>query len=146
MPSLVELRDQVQRILTSEFNNVSVDSDGDFSLRHESARVFIRCREQKLSEDRSRTLLTVWAIVLGEVPPSPELFHYVAVEGSNYIFGHLVCLEHESSVWIHMTHQLLGDYLDSEELVSAVLGIAFSANDLDDELQSRFGGRRFHED
>lgn len=146
MPSLVELREQVRQILTGAFGNVSVDGDGDYSIRNESARIFIRCYEQQLSGDSTRTLVLVWSIVLSDVPPSPELFRHIATLGSDYVFGHLHCREHEGSVMVNMSHKLLGDYLDSEELIATVVGIAVTANELDEELQGRFGGSRFHED
>jgi hypothetical protein len=41
---------------------------------------------------------------------------------------------------------LLGDYLDEAELAYAVAWLLGTANKADDELQSRFGGLRFHED
>ncbi len=40
------------------------------------------------------------------------------------------------------THTLLGDYLDEEELHNAVGAVVTTADRLDDELQSRFGGKR----
>ena len=36
----------------------------------------------------------------------------------------------------------LGDYLDEEELHNAVGAVVTTADRLDDELQSRFGGKR----
>ncbi|MFT4089006.1 MAG: hypothetical protein QM658_17985, partial [Gordonia sp. (in: high G+C Gram-positive bacteria)] len=47
---------------------------------------------------------------------------------------------------VSLKHNLLGDFLDPEELMSAVYGLAFVADDVDDELKAKFGGLRFHED
>ena len=44
------------------------------------------------------------------------------------------------------SQRLLGDYLDEEELTHTVVAIAGTADILDDELQAKFGGKRFHED
>ena len=41
------------------------------------------------------------------------------------------------------SHTLLGDYLDPEELRSAIGAVATTGNDLDDEVQDRFGGERW---
>jgi len=41
-------------------------------------------------------------------------------------------------------HSLLGDRLDADELVNAVEAVGAMANQLDDELQPRFGGRKFN--
>ncbi len=88
----------------------------------------------------------VTAPILFGVTPTPELFEYIATNADNWMFGHLSAFRDEGTITIFMTHTLLGDYLDPEELRSAAFGIGFSANDLDDELQSRFGGTRSHED
>lgn len=47
---------------------------------------------------------------------------------------------------IFFTHSLLGDYLDEDELVRAVTGMLVVADEIDDELEKQFGGRRFHDE
>jgi hypothetical protein len=63
-------------------------------------------------------------------------------------FGHLSLTENkdDNRLKLWLTHSLLGDYLDVEELKTAVAGMASNADRLDDELQARFGGDRYHED
>lgn len=146
MPTLLELRDQVQRVLSEGVGSVEVTQEGHVTFRHESSRVFVACREQELGEGRSRLLVQITAPVLFEVPPTPELFEYVATNADNWLFGHLSATRDEGTVHIFITHTLLGDYLDAEELRAAAFGIAISTNELDDEMQQRFGGRRSHED
>lgn len=46
-------------------------------------------------------------------------------------------------VWL--AHNLLGDKLDSEELIASVGMMAVAADRLDDELKKQFGGKRFRE-
>jgi hypothetical protein len=46
-------------------------------------------------------------------------------------------------VWI--AHNLLGDHLDSDELIASVGMMAVVADHLDDELKARFGGQRWRE-
>ena len=135
------LRGKVQRILTEKLGTVEIDKDGDFTVRHESTRAFVSCREWG-----DKTLVVVHAPFLGDVPPSPELFKYVATEGGLYHFGHVTAWEQGGTCTLSFRHTLLGDYLDGPELEAALVAVAVTANDLDDELQQRFGGRRFHED
>jgi hypothetical protein len=39
-------------------------------------------------------------------------------------------------------HNILGDNLDEPELVATVTALISTANNLDDELQKKFGGKR----
>lgn len=143
MANVLMVKERVRTILTEEFGTIDVDSDGDFSLRNGSARIFVRVSE--LGEDS--TVVRLFCQLVEGATPSDELFHYVAMEGGNYYFGHLAVAEREDgSVGLFFMHRLLGDLLDPEELVGAVIGMLSSADDIDDEVVGRFGGRRFHED
>ena len=51
--------------------------------------------------------------------------------------------EKEGKFTLWLTHSLLGDYLDIEELKSAVATMANTADRLDDELKAKFGGERY---
>ena len=85
--------------------------------------------------------------VLWDVPISNELFRHVALHADDCRIGHLSAFENDrGSVNLFITHTLLGDYLDEDELVSTVYMTLTTANDLDDELQKQFGGRRTYED
>jgi len=135
------VKEKVQRYLIDLLDTVQIDRDGDFSLRHGSARVFVRV--SPLGDDG--TFVAVWAITNSDVPASPELFRYLATE-NHYRFGHMSCFEKDGKAQVHFSHNLLGDFLDPDELKMAVFIVARTADELDDELKSKFGGRRFHED
>ncbi len=144
MTTLLEVKDKVQRYLTEVFR-VEVDSDGDFVIRGESAAVWVRCSVLEAAKSQP-TIVSVFARIISGVTPTPELFEYVATSADNYVFGHLsLNKEDEGTYGIWMTHTLLGDYLDAEEVRSAVGAILVTVDDLDDELKARFGGRRFME-
>lgn len=138
---LAVVKDKVQRYLTDLLQNVQIDRDGDFNFRHGSARVFVRVAP--MGEDR--TLVAVWAETNLEVPPSPELYQYIAA-GNRYSFGCLRCREADGKVSIILGHSLLGDFLDPDELKMTVVLVAQSADEVDDEIMTKFGGRKFHED
>lgn len=138
--NLLEVRDKVQRILSTRLGSIEVDSDGDFTIRHESARLFIRCWEQ-----RDDVIIRLTCPFVFEAQPSPELFRHVATEGA-YLFGNVTASEGEDGVTLVMHHSLLGNYLDEEELMGAVVRVLGTANEIDDELAAKFGGRVFHED
>src|SRR5215211_489784 len=136
------LKDKVQRYLSELVNSFEVTRDGDFTFQQGLSRIFIRC--DTWYEDRTLVRLTVPLLL--DVEPSADLFEYVALHADDFVFGHLAAHRNEQDrVDLFFVHILLGDYLDPEELMSAVGGMAVSADELDNELQAEFGGRRFHE-
>lgn len=142
MADVEATRARVQAILTAG-GPVQIDQRGVLSVPAGSTRVFVDVLEHG---NKEVSVVQVRAIVAWEVPATPELFEYVAKEGSNYFFGHLHVWDDPDvpgTVSMSMTHTLLGDFLDKEELMYAVYGIAGSADELDDTIVSRFGGRLF---
>jgi|GEM_PF-550816 len=142
---LLVLKDKVQRYLSDMGVVVEVLQDGDFSFRYGSARVFISCWTRPGSD---RTMVTITAPVLIGCKATPELYEHVALHGSEWIYGHLSLqkTQAEGEVNVLFSHILMGDFLDPEELKQSVGALVTSADGLDDELQARFGGKRFHEE
>jgi hypothetical protein len=140
MPAnLAAMRQQVQRILARQVGSIQVTADEEFSFAYESTRVFVRV--DPFGE--SGTSVSVYAVTNVDLPPSPELFRYVATEGSSWIFGHLGAGESEDgTVTTTFRQTLLGEYLDPQELRAAVIAVATTADDLDDQIKERFGGKR----
>ena len=142
---VLHLRNKVQAILTDKLEVVRVDNDGDFIIPFEKVTVLVRCLP--FGSD-GETYLQMYAPVLADVPATPELFEYVALHSDDFIFGHLSATKdgekNTASLWF--SHSLLGDYLDSEELHSALRGIIVSGGRLTDELHGVFGGRKPREE
>lgn len=115
--------------------------DKGFQVPFDSTAVNINV----LAQD-TRTLVQMYVPVLRQLPPSAEMFEYVATEGQSYFFGNLHYVRDIDGGLLVFEHTLLGDYLDADELHAAVGALASTGNDLDDELQKRFGGKRFVDD
>lgn len=139
MASVAATRDRVQGMLTDLLGTVEIDSEGDFTFRNESARLFLRV----VPWGEGESVLSIRAFTNMGVPSSPELFRFVAMH-DKYVFGHLSATEEDGEVTVSFDETLLGDFLDPKELETAVFAIALGANDVDDEIKSRFGGRTFH--
>ena len=93
-----------------------------------------------------RSLVNLSSPILWAVPKTPELFEWVAREGGRYYFGHVMAADdvrESGRIFLSMNHTLLGDYIDEEELASALYAVLNTADQLDDELQKRFGGKRW---
>jgi hypothetical protein len=136
-------RSKVQQYLTHNFNNVNIDEDGDFSLRNGSARIFVRIRTR---DEVEFTWVSLDIPLLLGVKETPQVFEYVALHADDYMFGHLNAVRSDDGLVIYISHALLGEYLDEQEIGFAVAGMLVTADNLDDELQTQFGGKRFHEE
>jgi hypothetical protein len=136
------VRDKVQRYLMDDFLT-HVELDGEyFTARYGSARIFIKV----VPWNDDQTIVNLIVPLLLEVPHSQDLYKHVALHAGDYIFGTLNVVDRETHCDVNFSHSLLGDFLDPDELKSAVGGMLSSAEDLDDELQAIFGGTKFHED
>ena len=136
---------KVQRILTSEFNGVQLTKKG-FSLEKGSTAIFVEVHEWAPdSEGNPRSVVQIWAPLGRDVKPTPEMFRWAATEGQGMYFGSVSVLENDESksCLVIFDETLLGDYLDPAELLTAIYGVAFTADDLDDVVRTRFGGKRY---
>mgnify|MGYP003586390648 CR=1 FL=1 len=129
--------DKVRDLLTSRELDLTVSEDG-FQIRWDSAAVNVDIVEQE-----GRTLVQCYSPVLRDLAPSADLFEYVATEGQDYYFGSMHYVPDVSGGLLVLEHTLLGDFLDPDELDNVVDSLVIVANRLDDELQERFGGKRF---
>lgn len=136
---LLEMRERVRYVLTEALGSVEVDRDGDFSFPHESTRVFIGVRPF----GAEGTVVVIDAPVVFGATPSPELYEWIALHANDYVLGHLGCELRDDGVLVLVSHRLLGDYMDPEELLRAVSAVAGTANRLDEEVMVLFGGERF---
>lgn len=132
------VRDRVQRMLARLLGGVQVGADGEFSFPFETTRVFVRVDPWQ----DQWTVVSVYAITNLGVPPSPELYKFLATE-DRWWFGHVSAAEEEDgTLLVTFRHTLLGDFLDPEELRIAVGTVAVTADEIDDEIRNRFGGQR----
>lgn len=132
---------KVQRILSDFLNDVRIAEDGAYLVPYESTMVVVRPME--LNEEN--TAVVVFGLVARDVPLSPALYEWVARTTDNFTFGH-IGIEVDDlarTAVVVFTHTLLGDCLDPEELRTVVCAVATTADDLDDEVQDRFGGQRW---
>lgn len=134
-------KEKVQRYLADMLGTVSMDRDGDFFVRNGSAQVFLRV----MPFGDKNSIVRVWAPTNQDVPESPELYRYIATN-TRYLFGGLAAhATGKNTANIAFAYSLLGEFLDPDELRSAVTAVAVAADTLDDEIKSKFGGTRFWE-
>ena len=79
------------------------------------------------------------------MPISPELYEWAAVEGRQKWFGGVAVQKNQDgkTAFVTFDHTLLGNFLDPDELSSAVYMMGWTADDLDDLVTTKFGGKRW---
>jgi hypothetical protein len=128
---------RIGRIL-NELEELKVTPDRSFVFRSGPLDVMVRFNPMG-----EWTVLDIRVLLLFDVSPTAELYRFVATY-AEYWFGHPTVREDPengtASVWL--THALLADYVDREELLTAVRSVAAAAAALDGVLQREFGGTR----
>lgn len=140
---------KVQRILTGPMK-LRINLEGDLigvTFTDSSTQIHVRVIDWgKTKDGEPRTLVRISSPVLREVKPTPELFEYICRQAPKNWFGSTWVNDDQNApglVFISMGQTLLGDYLDEEELATALWGVLAAADELDDQLQSKFGGKRW---
>jgi hypothetical protein len=140
---------KVQRLLTGPMN-LRIDLQGDtigVRFTDSSTQIHIRVLDWgKTKDGEPRSLVRISAPLLRGVTPTPALYEYLAREVPRFFFGSIAVWDDEDEkgkLALTLGHTLLGDYLDEEELKAAMFGILGSADDLDDQLKQKFGGKRW---
>lgn len=140
------LRTRVEQILGEHVQGVGVTEDGNYTLRNGSNQLFLETLDWG---EEGSTIVVISAPLVWDAAPTPALFEWVAEHANDFVFGHLSVQRNDedpNQVGIIMSHNLLGDDLTTPELMHALVGIGGVADQLDDELQAQFGGRRFHDE
>jgi hypothetical protein len=140
---------KVQRLLTGPMN-LRIQLQGEtigVVFTDASTQIHIRVIDWGKSKDgEPRSLVRISSPILRAVPPSPALYEYLAREAPRNWFGNIAVWDDEEAkgmLSLTFGHTLLGDYLDEEELRAALYSILGTADELDDLLQKRFGGKRW---
>jgi hypothetical protein len=138
------VREKVERYVEDLVGPFEVDQWDQLHFRWGSAHVFVQCLPY--GDDGSVVFITI--PLLARLSSDPELFRHVALHADDWHFGHLSLTQNkdDNRLKLWLTHSLLGDYLDVEELKTALAAMGKIADGLDDELKAKFGGDRYHED
>ena len=144
MASVADVKERVQRIISSKFGSVRLDEDGRIVFPYESAVLFIEVK----SFGKDTVRVTFMVPMVTKLRISNELCRWVAIDGQKTFFGscRLDDSNGENDGWVFFQHTVLGDFLDESELINALVLVAGGANDLDNQIHDRFGGEMFGED
>lgn len=133
-----DLRDHVGGLLRVILGGYEVDAWGNFTFRHDQARVFVTVGPSPIGPQ-----VGVLSVTNLDLELSPELGGFLLTTNHQLGFGAFSYDPDNRAVWLR--HTLLGTTLDGPELQSAVAAVASTAAHFDDAIRDRFGGRAFHD-
>lgn len=137
-----EVRIRQQTVAIFDNNGLRwVEQEGGYSLRFASARVLVGFTP--LGE---QTVIALRAPVLHDVPlddGASAALHALNDLNRATHFGKWTLYEDERVIVVE--YDLLGDYLQENELMTALTALARLADQQDDVLQRQLGGRRSFE-
>jgi len=155
MSEIDQVRAKVERYFREIFPKGQKNKLGDWTVLFESTRVWVSVTEGfvpkseknknwHLKHDIPHVLVKIWATILVNVPRSPGLFKWVAIEGQNWMLGGTrVVLGEDGDCTLLFTYSIAGETMDPGEFKNAVMAVATTANHLDDIAKDKFGGKRF---
>jgi hypothetical protein len=127
--------------------NVEAQSNGHLMIKFSDTSTVASFRfEQQEFDGKAATqaFVHIFAPILRNVPASEELFKWIAIAGTGYRLGTVEAFEEEGgTIFLHYRYALLADFLDEDELSTAMWAVLGTADRLDDELKEKFGGKRW---
>jgi len=143
MADLASIKNNVRKILTSEFGSISEDDSGSFFVRNESTVAFVDIGEWD-HDGQNVGIIEVYSIVASGLK---EVNKDLAVELTTDLsrrFGSWFFLKRPDGLWnLLFKADLIGATIDATELINAVMLVAIVANDEDDKIVRKYGGSVF---
>ena len=137
--AVVKNRELIEGKLAEMVDRYFVDEHGNYVLGLASARVFI----VPTWLENGATIIRVFAITNLDVPVTPELTSYLLEKNLEFVFGGFALDVDAGAVWFN--HNMLGDFAHPEQLEATMAAVAHTADQFDDEIKTRFGGRLYVE-
>jgi hypothetical protein len=117
--------------------NVSV-IPGAFALQEGSTFVYVRT----FPIGAEKAGVEVFSYVLLDVAVTGDLMQYLLTYNLRLVLGAFaLALDASGNSSVLLTHTILGDTMDANELYASVTAIARVADEVDDTLVERFGGK-----
>jgi hypothetical protein len=138
-PQQEALSRQVGEFLLSHFPDSREHQEDEWTVRNDSARVFVTVGPGLGS---AGCILSVQCPLVHRVPVSDELFRWVATYGQDHVIGsvYLVMSGERNTCELWFGHTCILDVLVSSHILGSVYPVLTISNDLDNQLQARFGG------
>jgi len=131
--------EKTREYLHSLFGEVNVKAMDDTLVLQEGS-TFVYVRTFPIGE--KKTGVEVFAYVVVDVEVTEQLMRYLLTYNLQLIMGAFGLTRAEGNKGtVLLTHTILGDTMDREEIYASVSAIAKVADDLDDQIVTAFGGQ-----
>lgn len=121
------------------FGEVNI-KEVDDSLVLQEGSTFVYVRAFAIGEKKGG--VEVFAYVVVDVDVTEDLMRYLLTYNLRLILGGFgLSINSEGKGTVLLTHSILGDSMDREELYASVSAIAKVADDLDDHIVTTYGGK-----
>lgn len=143
MADLMSIKNNIRKILSTQFGSVSEDADGSFFIQNESAVAFVSVEDWD-HEGQNVGVVQVWAIVsMGLKEINKDLAVELTTDLSRR-FGSWFFLQRPDGKYnLIFKTDMIGATLDPVELINAVFLVAIVANEEDDKIVRKYGGEVF---
>jgi len=143
MADLNAIKNNVRKILTSEFGTISEDDDGSIFIRNGSAQVYVDIRDWNYDGQNVGIIEVYSLVVVGLTEINKDLAVALTTDLWRN-FGSWRFRELSDGTWILLFEaDLIGATVDPAELVNAVGLVAIVADDEDDNIVRKYGGSVF---
>jgi hypothetical protein len=144
MASVGDVKEKVQRIITGRFGSVRLDDRGRMVMTYKSSVVFV----EVASFGKESIRISFVSPLVTNLKITNELCRWLVTEGQSKWFGNcrLNDADGEDNGWVYFEHSILGDDVDESEVLNALAMMHLGSDQLDNEIQSRFGGELFGND
>jgi len=130
------LRTKVEGYLRQKKLSYEVKPNGSYGVRYGSTMAMVI-----VGDWNERTLVRLLAAVaLNITQITPELTRFLIEENNRLLFGKFSLDSKANAIWYE--HALLGDFLDVEELYTAIGAIVTTADQYDEQVCKLSGGKR----
>ena len=137
MSKIDEIQVKVQKFLSKELGNISVDSDGIIEFPFGSTKVTISVKERM-----GEVVVEVFSPVIFEPKKIDGLLEQLNLMNmASPVSG--VYLDLDDLNLVIAKYSVLGDFLDFEELKYAISIVCNSADSMDDQMAKTFKAKRF---
>jgi hypothetical protein len=143
MADLASIKNNVRKILTSEFGSISEDDNGSFFIRNESTVAFVDISDWDHG-GQNVGVIEIYSIVsMGLKEVNKDLAVELTTDLSRR-FGSWFFLQRPDGLWnLLFKADLIGATVDAAELINAVMLVAIVANEEDDKIVRKYGGSVF---
>lgn len=143
MADLESIKNNVRKMLSSEFGSVEEDGDGDFVVRNESSVTFVSIDDWDHG-GMNVGCVRIFSIV---VKGLKEINKDLAVELTTDLsrrFGSWYFAKRDDGLYnLFFRHDLIAATLDAVELINAIVMVAIISNEEDDQIVRKYGGSVF---